>query len=198
MLWKLRLEPGWDISQLCPCWAWDGVTSPTWVPAQLPLCLREVWELHLVLRQVHGVGGMNYLLHPAVAVKADRQPACVWAPLSFSAPPAPSQLLPPQPAHGDMVLAPCLAGMSPKLCHVLFVQGHSGPHLHLKQRQGLRRRKVLASLSPSCTPHAQPGLAHAEKQPKNAGLKHLEGWVTLPRPLRRSRTPRCVTLWEVR
>lgn len=81
MLWKLRMEPGWDISHLCLCWAWDGVTSPTWVPAQLPLCSWEVWELHLVLRQVCGVGGMNYLLHPAVAVKADRQPACVWAPV---------------------------------------------------------------------------------------------------------------------
>lgn len=191
MLWKLRMEPGWDISQLCPCWAWDGVTSPTWVPAQLPLCSREVWELHLVLRQVRGVGGMNYLLHPTVAVKAERGNQLTCGHLWFSAPSAPSQML-------SLQLVPCLAGMSPKLCHVLFVQGHSGPHLHLKQRQGLRRRKVLASLSPSCTPHAQPGLAHTEEQPKNAGLKHLEAWVTFPRSLRRSRTPRCVTLWEVR
>lgn len=86
MLWKLRMEPGWDISQLCPCWAWDRVTSPTWVPAQLPLCSQEVWELHLVLRQVRGVGGMNYLLHPAVAVKADRDNQLVCGHLCHSVP----------------------------------------------------------------------------------------------------------------
>lgn len=145
--------------------------------AQLPLCSREVWEIHLVLRQVCGVGGRNCLLHPAVAVKADRDNQLARGHLCHSVPPGSLTAAASSASSRGRGVCPPPRWHVPRALPRPVCSGpfRSPPPAQTKAGPAPKEgaRKPVPRLYPSRT---RSGLAHVEERLKKCWVE-APGWV---------------------